>query len=220
MALIKCDECGKEYSDKASACPNCGNPTNKGTNIVNKNSKDNKKKSKTGFIVVVIILIIFACAAIAISGTTDENGELIKYDTEKNYKPGEILVCPDFEVTIDNVQIKKKGTRIDSYQVISDPEWIGIVLTIKNTSSKTKIFYGSNVKITNKSVEVLDSSILSYSIWGAELLDSPKLVSGGKKTGYIQFSNTETDDSKLKLTVDCDTGLLDDEVIYTVDISK
>lgn len=27
MALIKCKECGKEISDKASACPNCGCPT-------------------------------------------------------------------------------------------------------------------------------------------------------------------------------------------------
>ena len=27
MALIKCSECGKEFSDKASACPNCGCPT-------------------------------------------------------------------------------------------------------------------------------------------------------------------------------------------------
>ena|GEM_PF-5502651 len=26
MALIKCSECQKEISDKASACPNCGNP--------------------------------------------------------------------------------------------------------------------------------------------------------------------------------------------------
>ena len=26
MALIKCSECGKEVSDKAKACPNCGNP--------------------------------------------------------------------------------------------------------------------------------------------------------------------------------------------------
>lgn len=26
MALIKCMECGKEYSDRASACPNCGCP--------------------------------------------------------------------------------------------------------------------------------------------------------------------------------------------------
>ncbi|SHK59867.1 zinc ribbon domain-containing protein [Hespellia stercorisuis] len=27
MALIKCEECGKEYSNKAPACPNCGCPT-------------------------------------------------------------------------------------------------------------------------------------------------------------------------------------------------
>lgn len=27
MALIKCTECGKEFSDKANACPNCGCPT-------------------------------------------------------------------------------------------------------------------------------------------------------------------------------------------------
>lgn len=26
MALIKCPECGKEISDKAKSCPNCGNP--------------------------------------------------------------------------------------------------------------------------------------------------------------------------------------------------
>jgi len=26
MALIKCQECGKEFSDKASACPNCACP--------------------------------------------------------------------------------------------------------------------------------------------------------------------------------------------------
>ena len=26
MALIKCKECGKEISDRASACPNCGCP--------------------------------------------------------------------------------------------------------------------------------------------------------------------------------------------------
>lgn len=26
MALIKCNECGKEISDKASACPNCACP--------------------------------------------------------------------------------------------------------------------------------------------------------------------------------------------------
>ena len=28
MALIFCRECGKQYSDQAPACPNCGCPTN------------------------------------------------------------------------------------------------------------------------------------------------------------------------------------------------
>ena len=28
MSLIKCSECGKEVSDKAVSCPNCGNPIN------------------------------------------------------------------------------------------------------------------------------------------------------------------------------------------------
>jgi hypothetical protein len=32
MALIKCTECGREISDKASACPSCGNPMN-GTTV-------------------------------------------------------------------------------------------------------------------------------------------------------------------------------------------
>lgn len=32
MALMVCSECGKEYSDKAAACPNCGCPTTNGQN--------------------------------------------------------------------------------------------------------------------------------------------------------------------------------------------
>src|SRR5436189_2564801 len=30
MALIKCSECGKDVSDKATACPNCGAPARSG----------------------------------------------------------------------------------------------------------------------------------------------------------------------------------------------
>lgn len=37
MALINCPECGKQISDKATACPNCGYPIQNGTNNHNEN---------------------------------------------------------------------------------------------------------------------------------------------------------------------------------------
>jgi hypothetical protein len=33
MALIPCDECGKQVSDKATACPNCGNPISQSAEV-------------------------------------------------------------------------------------------------------------------------------------------------------------------------------------------
>lgn len=40
MALIKCSECGKEVSDKASSCPNCGAPIKE---------DEIKKRNKCGY---------------------------------------------------------------------------------------------------------------------------------------------------------------------------
>ena len=40
MALIKCPECGKEISDKATACPNCGYPIATEENQVSIGEKD------------------------------------------------------------------------------------------------------------------------------------------------------------------------------------
>ncbi|MBN2893516.1 MAG: zinc-ribbon domain-containing protein [Bacteroidales bacterium] len=34
MALINCPECGKEISDKALSCPNCGNPMNQTIDVI------------------------------------------------------------------------------------------------------------------------------------------------------------------------------------------
>ena len=36
MALIKCSECGKDVSEKATFCPNCGNPVNSTTQVERK----------------------------------------------------------------------------------------------------------------------------------------------------------------------------------------
>ncbi len=43
MALIDCSECGKEVSNKASSCPNCGNPINQ---IIEKTKIENTELLK------------------------------------------------------------------------------------------------------------------------------------------------------------------------------
>lgn len=46
MALIKCPECGKEISDKAEACPNCGCPIEKMEKTLIENDEDRTSESK------------------------------------------------------------------------------------------------------------------------------------------------------------------------------
>lgn len=50
MAIIKCKECNKEISDKASQCPHCG--------YIYKKTKNKKEKSKAFKIVIPIIVAI------------------------------------------------------------------------------------------------------------------------------------------------------------------
>lgn len=40
MALIKCEECGKEFSDKANACPNCACPVKIEPKVKNNNENE------------------------------------------------------------------------------------------------------------------------------------------------------------------------------------
>ncbi|MDR1199280.1 MAG: zinc-ribbon domain-containing protein [Prevotellaceae bacterium] len=39
MSLINCSECGKQVSDKAMSCPNCGNPINQNLTTQNKDEE-------------------------------------------------------------------------------------------------------------------------------------------------------------------------------------
>ena len=50
MALINCPECGKEISDEAKTCPNCGKPLKK--------PKEKKKVNKKAVIICAVIMSI------------------------------------------------------------------------------------------------------------------------------------------------------------------
>lgn len=59
MALIKCEECGKDISDKAYSCPNCGNPLapvteNEGVVTIQLQKKKWKKQKLIAIILVIL----------------------------------------------------------------------------------------------------------------------------------------------------------------------
>ena len=57
MALIECPECGKEVSDKAASCPNCGLPMHASAGDA-KPEKSNSKELYTIRIICSIVLIV------------------------------------------------------------------------------------------------------------------------------------------------------------------
>jgi len=140
--------------------------------------------------------------------------EVKKKNSKVLHQVGETVICPHFEITLNRYQIKGKGTHIDSYQVISDPEWIGVILTVKNISDEEATFFTSDLRLQNSSGEIINPSFWNYNIWGAELLNSPKLISGGTKTGYVTFANTNQDHSNLKLRISCDDKIISKDTIY------
>ena len=85
MALIKCNECGKEMSDHAKQCPNCG----KEVNFNNmKNRKMNEKLEKIlklckqyWYILVILIVLIIIILVIVFSN----NGLAGTYEYEYEY---------------------------------------------------------------------------------------------------------------------------------------
>lgn len=85
MALITCRECGKEISDQADKCPNCGYPT--GTEQV-KNTAPIKAevihqkgiwsagRLSIGIIsIVLFIFITFQSCAVGVSNALEDNGD-------------------------------------------------------------------------------------------------------------------------------------------------
>jgi ribosomal protein L37E len=58
MALVVCPECGKEISDKAKSCPNCGYVMNEKIGYV-KNPYKGKKITIVGFLIALCGAIFF-----------------------------------------------------------------------------------------------------------------------------------------------------------------
>jgi uncharacterized membrane protein YvbJ len=59
MALIKCSECGKEISDKASTCPNCGNPIKQSQVLVQMDTAPQKRRKYKIYLLITFPMVLF-----------------------------------------------------------------------------------------------------------------------------------------------------------------
>lgn len=81
MALIKCPDCGKEISDKAVVCINCGCPINKFEEKKNTNHKTEKKSNRKKLgIIFGLILVLSVGLVLCVIGNS--NGNVIQNSQE------------------------------------------------------------------------------------------------------------------------------------------
>lgn len=117
MALIKCSECGKDISDQATACPNCGAPLVKAT------PAGTKEKRKTS-------PIAWAAAAAIIVG-------LLWYSQSREYKEQSLPALP-IEVKFRNALL---GTGLVLDVRNNSGKTLMVVTTLKNlTTHQEKTF--------------------------------------------------------------------------------
>ena len=82
--LIKCNECGKEVSDKANTCPNCGAPIKE--DEIKREIKTGIKVSKKLATILIIALSLIVIVAFVFGYfipshtyiTLDNNGNMVK----------------------------------------------------------------------------------------------------------------------------------------------
>lgn len=148
MALTKCSECGKEVSNKAKSCPNCGAPLN---------SKEKKKgsllKKVIGvFIAIVgVLILIGSCSSgddvknVTPENTDSENTKDIDTNSNKTtaFSVGEIAEYRDVQVSV-----------LD-YEESTGNEW--------GKPEDGNVFVFINIEIANNSDEEINiSSLVSF----------------------------------------------------------
>ena len=80
MALVQCPECGKEISDQAISCPNCGYTMRKEENVANAVAVPVKRAPNKRLIVVVCVVVLLAVVLVAFRSSLNQYEKLALED--------------------------------------------------------------------------------------------------------------------------------------------
>lgn len=117
MALIKCNECGKEISDKAKVCPHCG------TKYKSENENDRKGFPTS---VMFILIVIFVAVIFIIMNYNKKDYNNSTSDTKENTN----------EIIENENEIKTKN----EFDKIKKSNNYSIVVVISNVCPYSEIF--------------------------------------------------------------------------------
>jgi len=138
MALINCSECGKEISDKAQICPNCGNPQNvKSEEYIccpkchSKELHSEQKGFSGGKALAGAVLTGGIGLLAGTIGSKDVNITCLKCGNK--FKAGEALILQSggynlpLEIDKDIVELLNNGNRLAAVKVYKDKSGLGLV---------------------------------------------------------------------------------------------
>lgn len=172
MALIKCPECGKEVSDKATKCPNCGMPFDEITLPQNEHINDNQEDEESialssqpqieekrmsawkALLIIVGSLILIGGIVWLFAGKSTKN-DAIQFDTTAE------------DTIIENTDMPEDD-------VISEINGVSIVEYIKYTTKQGNTYYyrdedGLYDKTGNEICSCLDYSIKDIAEEGSNI---------------------------------------------------
>lgn len=194
MSMIKCRECGKEISDQAVACPNCGAPllgnpekarqfSDKVQNIENRR----KKKSRGCLITIIIIAIIVTGISVVITKVMEEPKKYgIK--TVSNDKPmdKEDAGKLDEEVwkMVSNTIDMNNGL-IDAIMGYSDSTVSELDLYDYSKDISSNLALSSYPKSNNEDAKAYIGSCEDFNLVVQRLSDSVKKYIDSKETGDL-----------------------------------
>lgn len=137
MALTNCPECGKEISDQADKCPNCGAPTRK---EAEKKSTKKKTRGCLGTVLIVFALLILIGAFGSMLSSDDkptkvDSGDSAEATEEEKteFAVGETASLNDVEVTLVSAE-ESNGTQFLAPEVGNI--YINLSFEITNNSDR------------------------------------------------------------------------------------
>lgn len=170
MALIKCPECGKEISDKAGTCPNCGCPIQSEqkaeetppVNTVTQGTIPKKPKKKGRFLKILLIVAV-AIVVIGVIGSIGGNSngnDQKENEASSETKTEEKVYLTEEEISqlfSDPDQFKGKYVKL-SGQVFIEPEDAGDYIGLQIYSNPESLDNNFLVKAPKDGTEYASDS--------------------------------------------------------------